>query len=159
MLRYEQASIVFREVPLEVTLAINITGCPLRCPGCHSPQLWKNEGKPLTEESVDALIAANPGISCVAFMGGDADPAAVAALSDHVRWRHLLLTCWYSGKQLADDRKFIKHYDYIKVGPYVREKGPLDCETTNQRFYQIQVLNGRHVLNDMTPTFWKRKNP
>ena len=35
MVRFYNFDIVFAEIPDEVTLAINITGCPYRCPGCH----------------------------------------------------------------------------------------------------------------------------
>ena len=36
MLRYTNTDIVFQELPDEVTLAVNLSGCPCRCPGCHS---------------------------------------------------------------------------------------------------------------------------
>ena len=36
MLKYVNTAVVFQEIPDEVTLAINISGCPCRCPGCHS---------------------------------------------------------------------------------------------------------------------------
>ena len=37
MLKYAGYDIVFQEIPDEVTLAISLTNCPNRCPGCHSP--------------------------------------------------------------------------------------------------------------------------
>ncbi|SHF88735.1 hypothetical protein SAMN05444364_11530 [Prevotella scopos JCM 17725] len=43
MLRYINTDIVFQEFPDEVTLAINISGCPCRCPACHSQFLWANK--------------------------------------------------------------------------------------------------------------------
>ena len=42
MLKYVNCDIVFQEVPNEVALAINISGCPCHCPGCHSPYLWQD---------------------------------------------------------------------------------------------------------------------
>ena len=36
MLKYVNTGIVFQEIPDEVTLAVNISGCPCRCHGCHS---------------------------------------------------------------------------------------------------------------------------
>ena len=71
MLRYINTDIVFQEFPDEVTLAINISGCPCRCPGCHSQFLWANRGDELTAETLSALIhGAKDTITCVGFMGG-----------------------------------------------------------------------------------------
>ena len=50
MLRYVDYDIVFQEIPDEVTLAINLSNCPNRCKGCHSPHLLENVGESLTEE-------------------------------------------------------------------------------------------------------------
>lgn len=38
-MKYSDAQVVFAEVPDEITLAISISGCPNRCPGCHSQHL------------------------------------------------------------------------------------------------------------------------
>ena len=71
MLRYINTDIVFQEFPDEVTLAINISGCPCRCPGCHSQFLWANRGEELTAEALSALIRETEDtITCVGFMGG-----------------------------------------------------------------------------------------
>ena len=52
MLRYYNFDIVFAEIPEEVTLAINITNCPNRCVGCHSPHLQQDIGENLTTEEL-----------------------------------------------------------------------------------------------------------
>ena len=44
MLKYVNTDIVFQEIPDEVTLAVNISNCPCRCPGCHSEYLWEDVG-------------------------------------------------------------------------------------------------------------------
>ena len=44
MVRFYNYDIVFAEIPDEVSLALNITGCPNRCPGCHSTHLQQNIG-------------------------------------------------------------------------------------------------------------------
>ena len=44
IMKYVNESVVFAEIPDEVTLAINISNCPCRCPGCHSKFLWGDIG-------------------------------------------------------------------------------------------------------------------
>ena len=73
MLKYVGTQIVFQEVPDEVSLAINLSLCPNHCKGCHSPELWEDIGEELTLKTLEKLIGQNPGITCVAFMGGDND--------------------------------------------------------------------------------------
>ncbi|WP_374030665.1 4Fe-4S cluster-binding domain-containing protein [Bdellovibrio bacteriovorus] len=65
--------IVFQEVPDHVSLAFYVCGCPLKCPGCHSPELWTEKtGTPLTTELLQQLITRYRGrITCVLFLGGE----------------------------------------------------------------------------------------
>ncbi|MFA7140937.1 MAG: 4Fe-4S cluster-binding domain-containing protein, partial [Proteiniphilum sp.] len=75
MLKYADYDIVFQEIPDEVTLAINLSGCPYRCKGCHSPQLQENIGEELNEAALSRLLQRyGKTITCLCFMGGDADP-------------------------------------------------------------------------------------
>ena len=48
MLKYSNYEITFAEIPDEISLCINLTNCPHRCVGCHSPWLQKDNGTPLT---------------------------------------------------------------------------------------------------------------
>ena len=158
-MKYIDTSIVFREVPDEITLAINISGCPLHCEGCHSPWLWEDTGSELSAESLSALIDANPGITCVSLMGGDADPEKVVSLLQDVRLRYAeaVKTCWYSGRDLSQVKGYIVPdvLDYIKTGPYIASRGPLDREGTNQRMYRVMTLaDGTMVFKDITSIFW-----
>ncbi len=151
-MKYVDTKVVFREVPDEITLAINISGCPVNCPGCHSSYLTQDIGEILDESSLNGLITANPGITCVSFMGGDADPAYIRSLALYVRRQHQKIkTCWYSGRNMENARPVLDALDFIKVGPFVEELGPLDCSTTNQRFYRVT----EHGLVDWTDRFWK----
>ena len=55
----------------------------------------------------------------------------------------------YSGR----DKVEIEYYglfDYVKVGGYKEECGPLNKETTNQRLYEI----GIDGIKDITYKFW-----
>ena len=149
--------VVFREIPDEITLAINISGCPVKCPGCHSSYLVQDIGEVLDRESLGKLIETNPGISCVSFMGGDADPAYVRDLSLWVRqtWPGLK-TGWYSGRDLKKAESVLDAFDFVKVGPFIDEYGPLDWETTNQRFYAIEHTEKGPSLTDWTFKFRKK---
>ena len=70
-LKYLGYSVVFQEVPDEVTLAINISGCPHKCEGCHSKYLWEYEGNYISKDIDDIINKYDGLITCVCFMGGD----------------------------------------------------------------------------------------
>lgn len=148
---------VFREVPDEITLAINISGCPVKCPGCHSSYLVQDIGEILDFESLERLLDANPGISCVSFMGGDADPAYIRDLAIFAK-KHLpgIKTSWYSGRDLEHARPVLDALDFVKVGPFIDEFGPLDWETTNQRFYAVVHNEKGPNLIDWTSRFRRK---
>ncbi len=154
MLKYLNSDIVFQEVPDEVALAVNLTGCPCRCPGCHSPYLWADQGEPLTSKALDSLIAdCHSNITCVALMGGDAAPAEIDALMHHIRMKHERLhTAWYSGRSLLSTAIHLENFDYVKLGPYLAHLGPLNNRLTNQRLYKVS--NGQ--LTDITSRFWRK---
>jgi anaerobic ribonucleoside-triphosphate reductase activating protein len=79
MLKVASFDIVFQEIPGEVTLALNLANCPCHCPGCHSQHLAEDIGEELNESLMDGLIGRYGSmITCVAFMGGDAEPEEVA---------------------------------------------------------------------------------
>ena len=135
--KFLDTRIVFQEVPDEIALAINITGCPCHCDGCHSPYLAEDTGEILSEKALSGLIEQNPGITCVCFMGGDAYKKEIIELFRHAKQSHGLKTCWYSGRDMDYGYEGLKYLDFIKVGPYIKEKGPLNLPTTNQRFYKV----------------------
>lgn len=158
-MKFVDTKVVFREVPEEITLAVNISGCPVRCPGCHSSYLVQDIGEILDTASLGGLISNNRGISCISFMGGDADPDYLKTLISWIRENHpSLKVSWYSGRSLENARSFgmIDVLDFIKVGPFIDQYGPLDSETTNQRFYKIQRSPQGNELTDWTAKFRKR---
>ncbi len=145
--------VVFQEVPAEVSLALNLAGCPHCCPGCHSPQLQTQAGDRLTEGLfLDLIGRYRSAVTCVCFMGGDAELAELAHLARLGRSMGLK-TAWYSG--LADYPADFPAdlFDYLKLGPYRDELGGLDRPTTNQRFYATR--DG--AWEDRTDQFWKKK--
>ena len=146
MLKFINYNIVFQEVPNEVTLAVNISGCPNNCKGCHSPYLRENIGEVLDKDVLSCLLERyKDAITCVCFMGGDSDPEEVDRLSVFIAEStgNKVKTAWYSGKPNLFDNRFIAHFNYIKLGPFIESLGGLNSPSTNQRFYKIE--NGKMV--------------
>ncbi|MPS72834.1 MAG: anaerobic ribonucleoside-triphosphate reductase activating protein [Chryseobacterium sp.] len=155
MLKFIDHNIVFQEVPNEVSLAINISNCPLRCKNCHSPQLQEDIGFCLTQDAILYIIKKyNRAITCICFMGGDSEPLEIEKLAIFVKSiTPKLKIAWYSGKQKLPKAFQIKYFDFIKLGPYKGKYGGLDSLDTNQRFYKIID----DELIDMTFLFRKER--
>lgn len=160
MVKYYSTSVVFEEIPDEVTLAIEITNCQGHCEGCHSPWLREDIGEELTPGILNRLIDENDGITCVCFMGEGNDIDGLLELAKIVDKRGLAAAL-YSGRTNIDE-KLGEVFTYIKEGPYIERLGPLNKETTNQRLYKVYrtiSYDGKLDLefNDITYKFWKRK--
>lgn len=137
-LKYLGYSIVFQEVPNEISMAINISGCPYKCKGCHSSYLWEYKGNYISED-LDFIIKQNLDfITCVCFFGGDQNIVELYDLLKHIRSKYGLKTCLYSGQDLLSNlNKLFDVLDYIKIGSYKENLGGLKSITTNQRMYMI----------------------
>ena len=151
MLKYLNTQVTFSEVPDEITLCINITGCKIGCKNCHSSYLAEDIGNKLNSDSIKELISNNKGITCICFMGGDSNPLEVDALAQWVKINYPIKTAWYSGRQELSKDINLNNFNFIKLGPYIEDLGPLNSKTTNQRFYKIE--EGK--LIDITNLFWK----
>ena len=171
MLKYLNYDIVFKEIPEETTLAINITNCPFKCDECHSPELQEDIGKYLTTRKLRRLINSyKTDITCICFMGGDNNLDVLWKLAKFVRQNYDIKIAWYSGRQCfpliipdwdgSNQFSYRKHkfpFDYIKYGRYEKEKGPINQKTTNQRLYQIRRVEKSKKLFDIvdiTYKFW-----
>ena len=149
-LKFYNYDIVFQEIPDEVTLAVNLTGCPHHCEGCHSPHLQRDTGIALDEEALNNLLSQyGQQITCFCFMGGDANPRELSRLATYLRQKTKLKIAWYSGNSKLPD--IFTHFDYVKTGPYISQFGGLKSPTTNQRLYR----NSGGVPQDITARFWR----
>lgn len=157
MLKYVDTMVTFSEVPDEISLCIEISNCPCHCKNCHSSYLAEDIGEELNVNSLHKLISDNKGITCVAFMGGDADPLSVNAYASIIKEQFPnLKVAWYSGRQELSKDIELSNFDYIKLGPYIEELGPLNNETTNQRMYKVVEQDDNYELVDITNKFWKK---
>lgn len=146
MIKFDSCKVTFQEIPTEVSLTFSITGCKNNCAGCHSPHLKKDDGKELTEKLLDNLIKQNKYITCVTFLGGDRKEIINLL---NICKNNNKKTALYSGKNTVDNN--IKQYlNYLKLGEYNQELGPLISKTTNQRLYNLDKNE------DITYMFWNK---
>ena len=138
-MKYFSSKLVFKEVPSEISLAIEITGCPLRCKGCHSPHLRNHKlGTELTnQEFIRLLLKYKDAITCVVFLGGEwykeglVDKLVIAKNIG-------LKTALYTGEESVSE-DILQHLNYLKTGPYIEHLGGLESpDTTNQKLIRIK---------------------
>ena len=148
----KHTKVVFSEIPDEITLALNITNCLNNCIGCHSSFLKQDIGEEVTESILDKYIKDNVGITCICFMGEGNDRNSLISMIKWIKKHHSnLKIALYSGRMDVEGDLW-ELLDYVKLGPYIPEYGPLNKETTNQTMWKIE--NG--VRKDITSKFWKK---
>lgn len=149
-MNYSYPQIVLQEVPGEISLALSISGCPLRCKGCHSTETYDEQfGNELTVEEMNKLLKRHKHISCVLFYGGEWEIKYLEKLINVVKNKGLKAAL-YSGFELDYfSDSFLDIIDFIKVGAYKKELGGLSSKTTNQKFYK-KIKN---ELVDQTESF------
>ena len=156
MLKYVDSKVTFTEIPDEITLCINISNCPCHCEECHSSYLAEDIGKSLNLEALTNFIDSNNGISCVCIMGGDANPSEVDDIAQDIKeYYPELKVAWYSGRQELSKDINLENFDFVKVGPYIKDRGPINCKTTNQVLLEVEVVQGKVFTKDITAKFWK----
>ena len=106
------------------------------------------------EKNEVCKIEKNEGITCVCLMGGDKTPELINTLAEYIHEAKGLKTGWYSGKDELSDKIDLKWFNYVKIGHYDEKLGPLNKETTNQRFYLIEDKKPK----DITYKFWKKRD-
>ena len=92
----------------------------------------------------------NYGIDCFLFMGEGKDRGRLLELAKYIKHNYNLKVAIYSGRNNVEF-DFYEVFDYIKVGEYKEEFGPLNKDTTNQRLYEITS----NSVIDITYKFWK----
>ena len=153
MLKYLYVKEIFKEIPDEITLGVSISGCQIRCKGCHSRELWEDKGEELSMIALNDLIKNHKGITCVCLFGGEHDITTLKMLFSMIRHKHGLRTAWYCGLDLLPKAHLDMptYVDYLKLGRFDLELGPLNDPTTNQRLYQIEQLgSGDYKEIDIT---------
>lgn len=146
MLKYYRKDVCFQEVPNEISLSFSIVGCPHNCKNCSWKNTVENEEKhDLTDSVYSSFLNKYNGLaSCILFLGGEWEQEDLVRKLKMAK-KNGYKTCLYTGHELtqvSDELK--KELDFIKVGPYIEEKGGLNNPNTNQRF--IDLTNNK-ILN------------
>jgi anaerobic ribonucleoside-triphosphate reductase activating protein len=138
-MKYHQFEIVLQEVPGEISLSFSITGCSLRCKGCHSPFLWKKEnGMLLSVKEFKKKLNQYPGFAtCVLFMGGEWHEEKLVELLKIANQKNYK-TCLYSGEEKVSP-SILLNLDWVKTGKWNPQKGGLNSSNTNQKFTHVQT--------------------
>ena len=159
-LKYSHYEIVFQEVPNEVTLVFEITGCTHHCDGCHSKFLWDYYGEDLLMNLQSVIDKYSNMITCVCLMGGEQNIEELVSFCYIVHNNNNLKTCIYTGDDndafcgKLINKDVYKYFDYYKVGEYRKDLGGLDSINTNQKMYKFDGCNYLYITN----VFIKRKN-
>lgn len=73
-------------------------------------------------------------MTCLCFLG-EGSACDQHELLHYVEYAHAknVKSCLYTGKEQLED--WMHNFDYVKIGKYLPQRGPLWSETTNQRMY------------------------
>ena len=145
-LKYLGYAIALQEVPNEISLVINVSGCPHKCEGCHSQYLWEYDGNILIDDFVELLSKYKGMITCVCFMGGEQNIDELYSYLMFIKSIGLK-TCLYSGcTSLNDVEELLPFLDWVKIGRYIESlttdnniQYGIKLATSNQHIYKKGV--------------------
>lgn len=131
-------------------------GCVNRCPGCHNPQSWDEQGgQPIAVE--DLLRLTIDADMNVTFTGGDPmlHPEGFIALAQLIR-QHTDKTIWcYTGYRYEDllhhpvRRALVELCDVLVDGPYIEAERDLTLHfrgSRNQRVIDVRQSLQSHSV-------------
>lgn len=149
-MNYSEIEIALQEVPGEISICFSITGCQIKCNGCHSPFLWnKKTGNKLTQEVFENVLNKYQGLaSCVLFMGGEWFEKELLNYLTTAKKKGFN-TCLYTGRDTINNN-LKSQLTWLKTGPWKIDKGGLNSKTTNQKFIEVksnQILNHLFLKN------------
>lgn len=128
----------FKEHPDYLNLTLFISGCPRACKGCSWHSI-KVDAHKFDEEAFTQLLSNYKNkIENVVFLGGD---WLGKGLLPFIKIAHSFnfSVCLYSGADSITelDAEVLKNLEWLKLGSWKADLGPLTSPTTNQRFYKL----------------------
>jgi len=149
-MKYTAKTVIFNEIPNEVSLCYSISGCGKRCLGCHSSELWeeKENHNSLNIGILEKHLTEYCGmITAIVFLGGEWHEKELISMLTLAK-KFQLKTCLYTSINNLEEINIhlLNVLDYIKIGEFYFELGGLNSKKTNQRF--IEVKSGK-ILNNL----------
>lgn len=134
----DEIMIGFIEIPDEISLCIPITGCQNNCKLCHSPHYRMNIGVNLLAEIDNIMEKVKDKITCVCLMGEGTDKKKLFDVVQKILPYNKKVAL-YSGRDSVESSYYML-FDYIKIGRYIPELGPLNSKTTNQKLIRCSDM-------------------
>ena len=91
-------------------------------------------------------------------MGEGKEPWEIERLIRSIRDEVDVKWALYSGSEVIDIFS-ISTLNYLKLGPYKEECGPLDCPTTNQKLFKLSENSAEEIIMYKTNNDNEIKNP
>ena len=147
-----------------IRYAIYVSGCDLKCKGCHNPESWAfSKGEPLsllTLSRIKSDIRSNPLLTGITISGGDPlhqdNAYGLLLLLEHLQEfdKHIMTFTGHTAEQLighpANDaqRQCLQYIDILVDGPYVESLHDTSSfrGSTNQRFIRTKDMFKNHDL-------------
>ena len=139
VMRYLSHQITFQEIPDEISLSFLITGCPLKCKGCHSTDSWNPAaGQLLTVEVLaEFILKYRHAITCVLFLGGEWESENLIALLKLCKAQNLK-TALYTGLESVNSA-ISDELTFLKTGSWIKKLGGLASRQTNQKLVNLKT--------------------
>ena len=141
------------EIPNQKSLVIYISECQNKCTGCHTPYLHQRYGDLLKENFEDIFNLYYNYFDVLCIMG---EGKCTKEVQEEIQYycnyshNHNKQFALYSGRD-CEIEDWMKDFDFIKVGAYKEEYGPLTIATTNQILYKKE----NNSFINITAKFWK----
>lgn len=134
----DKYDVVIQEMPLFVNLAFYVKGCPLRCKGCHSPDLWTTKnGKELSLSLFSTVLNKYTKlVDNILFFGGEWNLDFPDYI--HTAKKHGFKTTLFTGLELNELNFDYTILDFIKTGRYIEDRGGLLNTDSNQKLFDVQ---------------------
>lgn len=137
-------SVSLNEIPDKIAVAVELGNCKQHCKGCHSPwlsiQIHHDCWMDLEMLMYNINKKIKQGADAIVLMGGTANGIKPDDLVETINiLSHYAPVGLYSGLPYAANiheylRKHAK-LTWLKTGEFIEEKGGMNEETTNQKFF------------------------